>query len=208
MKVSLDRETGIIGLGISLEDAIASMRFYKERSGRISSERELRRKDMHAWLPKPNVLQVKGLCAIIYKDNYFENMKTGRKIRVRVKPLAHYLCLFSAFDGEISFSDFTLTIAPEVNQFLRNISGKFLTLNDFPYIKPVESLDIVHYHATVDPDLSIVETTSDTIVAVKGDSMKEVDKTLGADSDCLLAYLLASVGYSYDGHELRRIHEN
>lgn len=208
MKATLDRETGIVGLGITLEEAMASMRFYIERSGRISAEREIRRKDIHAWLPRPYMLHVKGVGAILYEDNYFKNMKTGRKVRVQIKPLAHYLCLYSAFDGELSFEDFTLTIAPEVNQFLKNISDKFLTLNDFPYIKPVESLDIMHYHATVVSNLSIIETTSDTIVAVLGDVTKEVDKTLGVDSDCLLAYLLASMGFCYDGHELRRIHEN
>lgn len=208
MNIVVDRETRIAGLGLTQEEAMNSMNFYVERSGKLSPARELRRKEIHAWLPSHDLLHVKGVGAIQYKDNCFVNLRTGRTVRVAIKPLSHYLCLYNAFDGKLSFEDFTLTLAQEVNAFLEGISKTFLTLNDFPYIKPVETLSIKHYHATVIPELSVVETTNDTIVIIDGGVAKEVDKTAGISSDCLLAYLFASMGYLYDGRSLRRTNED
>lgn len=208
MNMLVDRETRITGIGRTPEEALASMNFYIERSGRLSTERIQRRKEIHAWLPRPNLLHVKNVCAIQYDGTYFINLKTGRKVHVKVKPLAHYLCLYSAFDGELSFEDFTLTIAPEVNKFLSNISSKFLSLNDFPYVKPVENLEIKYYHETKIQSLSLIETVNDTIVVKYEDELKEVDKTPGVTSDCLLAYLLATIDFEYDGTHMRRLHAN
>lgn len=203
MNIVFDRETKIVGLGLTQKEAYDSMRFYVERSGRLSPERLERRKEIHAWLPHPNLLYVTGIGAILYEKNYFTNLVTGRKVRVYVKPLAHYLCLYSAFDGKLSFQDFTVTIAQEVNRFLSNISDKFLTLNDFPYINPVENLKIKSYHKTNIGDVSIIETQNDTLVIMSGGVAKEVDRTIGVDTDCLLAYLFASRGFTYDGKELK-----
>jgi hypothetical protein len=205
MNIVFDRETRIAGLGLTQEEAYEAMSFYVERSGKITRAREDRRKEIHTWLPRPNILHVKDVGAILYEKNYFTNLATGRKVRVQVKPLSHYLCLFNAFDGRLSFEDFTITIAPEVNKFLSNISDKFLTLNDFPYINPVEKLDIKSYHKITAEDIALVETKNDTIVLSADGKIREVGKTVGIDTDCLVSYLFASCGYLFDGKELRRI---
>lgn len=207
MNIVVDRETRIAGLGLTQEEAMLDMKFNVERSGKFTTERLNRRKEVHAWLPKPNLLHVSGVGAILYENNQFINLRTERRARVRIKPLSHYLCLYSVFDGKLSYEDFTITISPEVNRFLGNISDKFLALCDFPYIKPVESLKIKYYHKTVIPGLSVVETFDNTLAVTEGTRAYEVDKTPGADNDCLLAYLLASRGYIYDGFELRSIDE-
>lgn len=208
MNIVFDKETRIVGLGLTQEEAYTSMKFYVERSGKITQEREKRRKKIHAWLPKENVIHVTGIGAVMYEKNYFVNLLTGRKVRMHAKALAHYLDLFSAFDGRISFEDFTLTIAPEVNEFLANISDKFQTLNDFPYINPVENIKIKSYHQTLISNVSIIETMNDTIVLMDGSSGREVSKTVGVDAECLLSYLFASSGYCYDGNTLTRCNTN
>lgn len=210
MNIAVDRETKITGFGRTPEEAFASMRFNVERSGRLSEERLERRKEIHAWLPKDNLLHVSGIGAILYEKGQFKNLVTGRTVKVLTKPLAHYLYLYSAFDGLISYEDFTITIAPEVNRFLSNISDRFLTLNDFPYISPVDSFVTRAYHQTNIADLTIVETVNDTIVILNGvNTGYEVNKSVGISSDCLLAYLFASQGYTYDGVELKRVlHED
>lgn len=207
MNVIIDRETRIAGLGLTTEEAMESMRFYVERSGKLSTVRLERRKEIHPWLPRPNLLHVKGVGAILYRGNSFVNLKTGTEVMVVNKPMAHYLCLYSAFDGEISFEDFTITIAKEVNEFLSNVSGTYLSLNDFPYIKPVESLKIKHYHQTVVENVSVIETMNQSIVVSDNGYMREVEKVIGVSCDCLLAYLFASMGFSYDGVHLRRVHD-
>lgn len=206
MNVIIDRETRIAGLGLTPDEAMASMRFYVERSGKLSYARQERRKQIHAWLPKPNLLHVKDVGVILYRGNTFKNLKTGREVLVTNKPLSHYLTLYNAFDGYIDYEDFTITIAQEVNEFLGNISNIYMTLNDFPYIKPVESLQIKHYHATTIHDVGVIETANASIVVSDGGTMKEVEKVIGVSCDCLLAYLFASMGFAYDGKTLRRIH--
>lgn len=204
MNTSKDNETGIVGLGLTPEEARESMRFYVERSGKLSQETLKRRKEIHTWLPRPNILHVTGVGAIQYKDNRFINLVTGRKVPVYVKPLSHYLCLYSAFDGRLSFKDFTVTISQEVNRFLSNISDKFLTLDDFPYISPGETTTIKWSHICEDPSMAIIETQNDTItLRVRGIDYV-VDKIMGVDYDCLISYLFAYAGYTYDGTKLGR----
>ena len=206
MNVVVDRETKIPGFGRTPDEAFASMQFNLERSGRLSDHHIQKRKEMHAWLPKPNLLHVTGVGAIVYEKGFLRNLVTGRKVKLLMKPFAHYLCVFSAFDGLISFEDFTLVIAPEVNRFLSNISDKYLTINDFPYINPADSFKPVAYHQTVLESVSVVETDTDTIILMLGDGKGwEVNRSVGVDSDCLLAYLFASQGFTYDGESLERI---
>lgn len=207
MNLLVDRETKIVGVGRTQEEALASMRFNIERSGRITPQRAERRKEIHAWLPTSNLLHIKGVGAILYENNHFKNLRTGRTVRVKVKPLSHYLCLYSVFDGKLSYEDFTITVAPQVDLFLRNISDKFLSLNDFPYIKPAETFKIKYYHETVVPGLLLMETYNDTIVVSYNDDYYEVDKVIGVDTECLISYLLSSIGFTYDGMEMRKVDE-
>lgn len=203
MNIAGDMETRIVGFGLTQSDAMKDLQFNLERSGKLSASRLERRKEIHAWLPKPNLLHVKGIGAILYDNNFFINLQTQRKVRARIKPLSHYLCLFSAFDGKLSYEDFTITISPEVNKFLGNISDKFLQLCDFPYIKPVEDFKIKNYHRTVIPDMAVCETYNNSIVLSTKNHGAEVDLTPGADNDSLLAYLLAADGYVYDGYSIK-----
>lgn len=204
MNLSTDRETGIIGIGLTQEDAVSSMKFRMELNGHLTAKRKDRRDVMRAWLPDTNILHVKGVGAISYANHQFTNLRTGKVVNIRELPMSHYLYLFDVFDGYINFDDFTLTIGPEVDTFLRNISDKFLELKNFPYIKPVENLQIKHLHS-VSPGVSVIETPNNSIVTTIDSTFAEVDKTLGVDNKCLLAYLFSSMGYMYDGKELRRI---
>lgn len=205
MKITVDRDTKICGFGLTEEEAISSMKFNIERSGRLSQERLQRRKDIHAWLPMPTLLQIKGVAAVHYNDGRLTNLRTGQSVRVRVTPMAHYKYLFSVLGGALSYEDFTLTLQQEINQFFRNISETFLELNDFPYIKPVENFQIKAFHDTVIPELSFIETKDNSIVLSYKDRMVTVDKMPGVESSSLMAYLLASVGFTYDGKDIRRI---
>lgn len=203
MNIAGDIDTRIVGFGLTQSDAMKDLQFNIERSGKFSASRLKRREEIHAWLPKPNLIHVTGVGSILYDDNFFINLQTGRKVRARIKPLSHYLCLFSAFDGKLSYEDFTITISPEVNKFLGNISDKFLQLCDFPYIKPVEEFKIKNYHKTIIPNMSICETKNNSIVLSMGNKGSEVDLTPGSDSESLLAYLLAANGYIYDGYTIK-----
>lgn len=205
MNVVIDRETKIVGLGLTQSEAMESMSFYVERSGKLTAARLARKKEIHAWLPKPNLLHVKGIGAILYRGNTFLNLRTNREVTVSNKSMSHYLSLFNAFDGYISFEDFTITIADEVNEFLRNVLGVTVKLSEFPYIKPVETLHIKHYHITEMEKVAVIETLDQSIVVSDNGKMKEVEKVIGVDCECLLAYLFASMGFSYDGKTLRRL---
>ena len=52
-----------------------------------------------------------------------------------------------------------------------------------------------------------METYNDTIVASYNDDYYEVDKVIGVDTECLISYLLASIGFTYDGMEMRKTDE-
>lgn len=208
MNFVIDKETKIPGIGLTQADAYKSMRFYVERSGKLSTERLERRKQMYTWLPRKNLLHVNGVCAILYEGGYFKNTVTGKKVKVVKKAMSQYLYLFSAFDGMISFEDFTITIAKEVNRFLDNISNVFQHVNDFPYIRPVEDMKIKNYHEIPGVGLSFFETKNDTIVLYDNEESAEVDRVPGVDTECLIAYLLAYKGYAYDGKELIKVHED
>lgn len=208
LNIYLDRETKIVGCGLTPEEAYQNMQFYVERRGKLSSKHLARRKEIYAWLPRPGFIHVKSVGAIQYKNDEFINLRTGRRVRAQRKSLAHYLDLFNAFDGYLSFEDFTLTIAQEINQFLEDVSDVYQAIDDFPIVKPVDNLDIKHYHATNIPDLIVIETYSGTIAVTDGDRVLEVDKMIGVSCDCLLAYLFAYMGYLFDGRSLRKLDEN
>lgn len=208
MNIYLDRETKIVGCGLTPEEAQLNMQFYVERRGKLSAEHLARRKEIYAWLPKPSMLHVKGIGAIQYVNDEFVNLRTGRKVRAQRKALAQYLDLFNAFDGYLSFEDFTLTIQQEINLYLSGISDVYQAIDDFPIVKPVDNLDIKHYHGTIVPGLSVIETYSGTIAIAEGKRVLEVDKMIGVSTDCLLAYLFAYMGYLFDGRSLRKLNEN
>lgn len=204
MNISVDKETRIVGLGLTPEEAMSDMLFYVERSGRLSTEHLKRKKEIHTWIPNRQLIHVKGVGAVLYNGGVFENLRTGRRVALINKPLSHYLGLYNAFDGLLSFEDFTLTLGAEVDRYLSGIYGGVGTVRDFPYIKPVEKLDIRHYHATTLSNVSVLETESGTIVVTDGERMREVDKVPGVSTDCILAYLFASMQIGYDGRSLRR----
>ena len=208
MNISVDKETKICGFGPTPEEALQAMHFKLERRGRLTPEREERRKELHAWLPRKNMLHIQGVGAVIYEDGWLYNLRTDKRKRMRNTPLSQYRYLYNILDGEISYEDFTLTIGPEVNQFVKNISETFLTLNDFPYIQPAERIQISAYHTTVIPELIVMETVAREIVVSYQDKAIAVTKTPGVENTSLLSYMLASIGFLYDGETIRRIHED
>ena len=78
MNIAGDMETRIVGFGLTQSDAMKDLQFNLERSGKLSASRLERRKEIHAWLPKPHLLHVKGIGAMLYDNNFFISISISR----------------------------------------------------------------------------------------------------------------------------------
>lgn len=206
MVTKFDPRTKSMGFGFTEEEAEEELLVHNARQNidlDTSGYYKKRRDELFSWLPLPNLFSIKSLCSITYQDGYMMNTSTGLKIAVEEKPLAHYLYLFYLIGGKVTYSDFTVTMAKEVNQFFANISDKFGTLDEFPYTKPGQLTDAVDMHYLCCGGF-VCRTKVKSILVCNDKQILSVDLIDGIDTDCLIAYGLAKLNIVYNGVEAFR----
>lgn len=192
-----DYKTKIVGYGIDKEEAAAELMFNLIRNNiTLSKEYMRRRNEIFAWLPLPNVLSIKGKTTIVYKDGTLQDTVTGEIIQVQPLPLSHYLYLYYLLGRYLSFEDFTITIAEEVNKFLNNISPDFGNIDDFPYLEINNDIPVTGIHQFDFP--AFVGETEDGYSAAYDKTLVHVASIDGINSQCLVSYCLARVGVAYN----------
>lgn len=207
MIMKYDHKTNIVGIGATEEEAEAELKFNLLRHD-ISYDKDgyymKRRSELYSWLPLNNVFSIKSLCSICVRDGRMFNTTTGVSMSIEPKYLSHYLYMFFLLDGLVSFDDFTITMAAEVNQFLGNISSVFGTLDDFPYTKPghLDTTTAIH---TLPCGAYVYETTTSEIVVSDKNKSYAIDVPNGVDVNCMVAYGLAKLGVIYNGYNSRRV---
>ena len=134
MVVRYDSKYNSHGYGLTAWEADESLRMNTLRLKKNESNPRI------AWLPLPNLLQVKDVCTVIYEDGYLINNKTGKTVYVVPQYLGHFKYLFYVLDGLVSYEDFTTKMCQTVDTFLANISAKFGSISEFPEIKPETSI--------------------------------------------------------------------
>lgn len=203
MFTKFDQKTKIMGFGSTEEEAEEELRFNMARHD-INSDTSgyylKRRQELYSWMPLPTLLAIKSLGSISYTNGILQNTVTKKIIEVEPKPLAHYLYLYYILDGKVSFKDFTVTMAKEVNGFLSNISPFFGTLDDFPYTKPGSISDAVNIHYLKCGGF-VCDTNTGSILVCDGTHVLSVDLLDNIDKDCLISYGLAKLGIAYNGKD-------
>lgn len=142
----------------------------------------------------------------MYEDGCLRDLKSGKTLYLKFKPLSHYLYLFQLLGDYISYEDFTVTIGKEVVAFLRNISPMFGTLKDFPYIEPGdlrEAINIVNY-----PHRCFKCNTIDEVLVSDGNRVFSAEIPYGVDEDCISAYCFAKLSIAYNGKEVYLCHRD
>lgn len=207
MIMKYDYKTNIVGIGATEAEAEAELKFNLLRHD-ISLDEDgyymRRRSELYSWLPLSNVFSIKSLCSICVQNGRMFNNVTGVSMAVEPKHLAHYLYMFFLLDGMVTFDDFTITMSAEVNQFFKNISDVFGTLDDFPYTKPghLESTTAIH---VLPCGASVYETTTGEIVVSDKRKSYAIDVPAGVDVNCIIAYGLAKLGIIYNGFMSKKV---
>ena len=207
MFTKFDQKTKIMGFGSTEVEAEEELRFNMARhdiGSDVSGIYLKRRQELYSWMPLPTLFAIKSIGSVSYEKGYLQNTVTKKVIEVEPKPLAHYMYLYYILDGKVSFEDFTITMAKEVNSFLSNISDCFGTLDDFPYTKPADISDAVNIHHLKCGGF-VCDTKTNSIIVCNGYRMLSIDLIDGIDKDCLIAYGLAKLGVAYNGIDAYKV---
>lgn len=204
MKIIKDKKTQIVGFGETSEEAAYSLHYNMARrnlDNDVTGIYRERHEILHPWQPLPNMLQICGVGNITRTGNIFTNTRTGVSLPMSSDPMSHYITLYFLLDGQLSFDDFSVSIAREVDTFL---GDGFDSLDDFPYFKPVDLRNLTAMHCVTD-DISVAETSMRTLIFTRNRKSLEIDLVDSIDPQSLLAYGLARLGVLYNGKEFKEI---
>lgn len=186
-----DKKTGILGYGLTREDAIKSLEFNVARFN-FNDEYKKRHEEMHPWLPLKSILHINGVGALKCENGIITNLKTGNSIKVDDRPYSQYLYLYPLLEG-ISFEDFTVTVSKEMDKFVEdNISTNIGKLCEFPDIKPGTIRGVLELHSG--DEYNVIVSDENTVIVFDSQN-SSVECDIIGDVECTVAYLLAYCGF-------------
>lgn len=175
MKNFIEVSNGQVGFGVTREAAKRDLLINKCRQDineDLTGEFRERRKELHPWLPKDNMLHINGLGCLVYNNYKLTNTKTGKTIPVTQAGKTIYYYMANMFRNELSYTDVTVVLRPELDKLFGNISNEFTLIKDMPYIK------LSNRDNGFSPN--VVYTTKDGVIIGVGD--KEIGmKYIGDD---------------------------
>ena len=195
----------VVGFGRTPEEAKEELAFNIARQNLDNDPTGIykkRREQLYSWLPLPNILSIREVLAISYENGFLRNNKTGEQLYIRPTKLAHYLFLFNLMGNDISFSDFTLVIGKEIDNFLANISPIFGKLDDFPYCKPGDMMDAINVTNYSHGCFSCDTKQGSEVLVCDGTKVLSIEIPEDVDKACIIAYGFAKMGIMFDGTEV------
>lgn len=195
-----DEATGVAGYGFDEEEARRELNLNKARKNINSDPFYLKRRHMfYSWLPTDQSLSIAGVTTITYDGTYLQDSVKGYYTLCSKERFAHYYDLYYLLATYISFEDFTITIGPEVDQFLNNISPNYGSLKDFPNIEMSKLEQITALHKlSID---GVVGETNNGFIAISGIQSCFVPRIGNIKDKYLVSYALARLGITYNGKD-------
>lgn len=163
-------EKGQVGFGINESDARQDLLFnlckqniMEDKSGRFIK----RRKELHPWLPKRNMLHLTGVGCLLYDRYSLTNTVTHKTIPVHCYDKTIYYYLAELFGEFLTYTDIAIVLQPELNEFFKNISCRFIELNQYPYIEVTDRSSGFSPNTVYTIQNDIIVATSTTTLGVK-----------------------------------------
>jgi len=205
MYVSSSKKHKVTGFGATQEEAVADCQMYIARAcieDDVTDIYKRRREELHAWLPLPNLLSIKGVACLKYEDGFITNLKTGEQIYCTPYPYAQYLYLYPLLGHDLSFTDFTIAVKREIDIFLNNISTTYGKLDDFPQIKPGDLMKAVSVEHLNQACFYARTNTQGELLVCNGSQVVSVEMGEEVHESCILAYAFSKLGLIYDGRKI------
>ena len=134
----MELERGQVGFGSDKSEAKQDLFFNlcrqnikADKSGKFLR----RKKELHPWMPRKNMLHLTGIGCLVYDKYCLTNTATNKTLPVHYYDMAIYYYLAELFSDMLSYTDIAIVLQSEINQFFREISYRFLELEQYPYIE-------------------------------------------------------------------------
>ena len=211
MRSYIAMKEGSLGFGESKEAAeedlyinICRQSIQSDTKGEFLKRRQV----LKPWLPLENMLHISGIGCLVYENGILRDEKSGRSINITDVNYSTFYYLCSVFQGMLSFTDIAIVLRPEIDIFFRNIDKRFHSLNDFPQIKLLNSLNGFEPTVTYMLDFGILVGVADNMLGIK-EQGHELFFTVDMEKDCsiqaMLSYLGLKLGYLFTEKEARQV---
>lgn len=194
-----DKQTRVSGYGVTKKEALEELRLNMARLD-INNDKtgfyKKRRTELYSWLPTSDVFSIRSVCTILYEDDRLIDANTGASILLEKEPLSHYTYMYYLLAPYLSFEDFSITIAKEVDLFLNGISPAFGHLSDFPATTPGNMSDAVDVNM-IDNIGFWCRSKTNTIQVCDLQRVLEIPCISGIAEHCLVAYGFAKLGIAF-----------
>ena len=136
MKNYVTVENGFVGFGLSRELAVEDSKWnqLRQASVEVDDKYKERRKQLHPWLPRPNMLHITGVGCIMTDGQQIWDAANSSKKMLCWKYSIFYI-LQSLFPGKLSFEDICFTIREELDTLFSNVSADVVLIKDMPPIR-------------------------------------------------------------------------
>ena len=200
---------GQVGFGNTKEEAEYDLYVNKCRQSLSNDKDKLftkRREELKPWLPKENMLHITSVGCLVYDNGKLYNSKTGKSVVITQYDKAIYYYVACLLGDDLSYTDITVVLRPEIDKLFSTISDRFRLIKDMPTIKRMSGINGFEPNIVYTLNCGILVGITDDLVGAKviGDEMFNVVEREGSLATIpLLSYVGYKIGYIFDEEGVR-----